>query len=61
MKKARKVQEAPNIMPRFFCPDCGTPVKNHVICELMHCPSGFKFCPMCGEEMDYTEKGGENA
>lgn len=60
-RKVIKVQDAPNVIPRFYCPCNMVSVKNYVITDIMKYPDGFKFCPICGAELDYSEDGKENS
>lgn len=51
--KAIKIQEAPNIYPKHFCP-CGQLVGGYKV----RCFMGIDkapYCPKCGNQIEYKE------
>lgn len=52
--KARKVQEAPNIVPKYFC-SCGQLVGGYKVAAFMGIDKA-PYCPRCGNEIEYEEE-----
>ena len=59
-RKVIKERGAPNVLLRYYCPCDMVAVKNYAICDILGFPDGFKFCPLCGAELNYEESEADN-
>lgn len=46
-------QQAPNIIEKYWCSTCGAPLPKYK--PLSNEPSGWKFCSICGEPIEWDE------
>lgn len=54
-----KVQEAPNIYPKYFC-SCGQLVGGYKVEAFMGDSDKMDYCPRCGAVLVYTKEAGNN-